>query len=131
MWPIQIAWHVDENHSLVTWGFVIHGGIVGFSSPIVYLKFSTDNRSNTVLDDMFLTVTQNCFEWPESIRSDHGGETVGVWNAMEEISGLNRGSFLLSASLSSTFNQFNFYTLNGIVIPASSTDFPKAQCWEH
>ena len=80
---------------------------------------------------MFLTVTQNCFEWPESIRSDHGGETVGVWNAMEEISGLNRGSFLLSASLSSTFNQFNFYTLNGIVIPASSTDFPKAQCWEH
>ena len=50
---------------------------------------------------------------------------------MEEIRGLNRGSFLLSASLSPTFNQFNFYTLNGIVIPASSTDFPKAQCWEH
>lgn len=42
-------WHIDGHHSLVTWGFVIHGGIDGFSRLIVYLKCSTNNRSNAVL----------------------------------------------------------------------------------
>ena len=55
-------WHIDGHHSLVTWGFVIHGGIDGFSRLIVFLKCSTNNRSNTLLD-LFLTVTQR-FEWP-------------------------------------------------------------------
>ena len=89
-------WHVDGHHSLVTWGFVIHGGIDGFSRLIVYLKCSTNNRSNTV-SDLFLTATQN-FEWPSRVRSDHGGENVGVWNAMDERRGLNRGSSLVGTS---------------------------------
>ena len=54
-------WHIDGHHSLVTWGFVIHGGIDGFSRLIVFLKCSTNNRSDTVLD-LFLTATQR-FEW--------------------------------------------------------------------
>ena len=41
-------WHIDGHHSLVTWGFVIHGGIDGFSRLIVSLKFSTNNRSDSV-----------------------------------------------------------------------------------
>ena len=89
-------WHIDGHHSLVTWGFVIHGGIDGFSRLIVYLKCSTNNRSNTV-SDLFLTATQN-FEWPSRVQSDHGGENVGVWNAMEERRGLNRGSYLVGTS---------------------------------
>ena len=28
-------WHIDGDHSLVNWGFVIHGGIDGFSRSIV------------------------------------------------------------------------------------------------
>ncbi|XP_068736571.1 uncharacterized protein [Montipora capricornis] len=51
-------WHIDGHHSLVTWGFVIHGGIDGFSRLIVSLKCSSNNRSDTVLD-LFLTATQS------------------------------------------------------------------------
>ena len=36
-------WHIDRHHSLVTWTFVIHGGINGFSRLIVFLKCSTNN----------------------------------------------------------------------------------------
>ena len=89
-------WHIDGHHSLVTWGFVIHGGIDGFSRLIVFLKCSTNNRSNTVLD-LFLTATQR-FEWPSRVRSDHGGENVRVWEAMEERRGPNRGSYLVGTS---------------------------------
>ena len=42
-------WHIDGHHSLVAWGFVIHGGIDCFSRLIVSLKCSTNNRSDTVL----------------------------------------------------------------------------------
>ena len=80
-------WHIDGHHSLVTWGFVIHGGIDGFSRLIVFLKCSTNNRSNTVLD-LFLAATQR-FKWPSRVRNDHGGENVRVWEAMEERRGPN------------------------------------------
>ena len=42
-------WHIDGHHSLVSWGFVIHGGIDGFSRLIVYLHAATNNRSDTVV----------------------------------------------------------------------------------
>ena len=57
----------------MTWGFVIHGGIDGFSRLIVSLKCSTNNRSDTVLD-LFLKATQR-FEWPSRVQSDHGVKT--------------------------------------------------------
>ena len=83
-------WHIDGHHILVTWGFVIHGGIYGFSCLIVFLKCSTNNRSNTVLD-LFFTATQR-FEWPSRVRSDHGGENVMVWEAMDERGNINSKS---------------------------------------
>ena len=43
------VWHIDRHHSLVSWGFVIHDGIDGFSRLIVFLKCSTNNRSDTGL----------------------------------------------------------------------------------
>ena len=30
--------HIDGNHKLIRWGFVIHGGIDGFSRKIMYLR---------------------------------------------------------------------------------------------
>lgn len=96
-------WHIDRHHSLVTWGFVIHGGIDGFSRLIVFLKCSTNNRSNTVLD-LFLAATQR-FEWPSRVRSDHGGENVRVWEAMEERRGPNRGSYLVGTLNAKSANQ--------------------------
>ena len=89
-------WHIDGHHSLVSWGFVIHGGIDGFSRLIVYLKCSCDNKSDTVTEQ-FLTATEK-FEWPSRVRSDHGGENIGVWELMEERRGPNRGSYLTGTS---------------------------------
>ena len=42
-------WHLDGYHKLIRWGFVIHGGIDGYSRLITYLRVSTNNRFGTVL----------------------------------------------------------------------------------
>ena len=90
-------WHIDGHHSLVNWGFVIHGGIDGFSRLIVYLHCSTNNRKKTV-SHLFLAATEHC-HWPSRLQSDHGGENVGVSQLMEEVRGPNRGSFLAGTSV--------------------------------
>jgi hypothetical protein len=51
-------WHIDGNHKLIRWKFVIHGGIDGYSRKIVYLRCSCNNRAETVY---------NCFK--EAIAS--------------------------------------------------------------
>ena len=63
-------WHIDGHHSLVSWGFVIHGGIDGYSRLIVFLKCSTNNRSETVRE-VFLSATRD-YEWPSRVRTDYG-----------------------------------------------------------
>ena len=90
-------WHIDGHHGLVNWGFVIHGAIDGFSRLIVFLKCSTNNKSETV-KQCFLAATEH-FEWPSRVRTDHGGENVKVWELMEERRGTNRGSYLAGTSV--------------------------------
>ena len=86
--------------SLITWGFVVHGTIDGFSRLVTFLHYSTNNRSGTVAD-LFLNATQE-YGWPSRMRTDHGGENTQVWRLMEDRRGPNRGSFLVG---SSTHNQ--------------------------
>jgi len=69
-------WHIDGNHKLIRWRFVIHGGIDGFSRMIVYLRCNTNNFSSTV-HDYFLTAIGS-FGLPSRVRSDKGGENVEV-----------------------------------------------------
>lgn len=90
-------WHADGHHSLVTWGFVIHGAIDGFSRCIVYLECSTNNRSDTVTE-LFSGATRN-FGWPSRVRTDKGGENVGIWAMMEEFRGANRRSYIAGSSV--------------------------------
>ena len=90
-------WHIDGHHNLVNWGFVIHGGIDGFSRLIVYLHSSNNNRMETVTH-LFRSATER-YDWPSRVRSDHGGENVGVWQLMEEVRGPNRESFLAGTSV--------------------------------
>ena len=90
-------WHIDGHHSLVNWGFVIHGGIDGFSRLIVYLHCSNNNRKETVTH-LFRSATER-YDWPSRVWSDHGGENVGVWQLMEEVRGPNRRSFLAGTSI--------------------------------
>ena len=90
-------WHLDGHHSLINWGFVIHGAIDGFSRLIVFLHCSTNNRSSTV-KDLFLTAIEQ-YQWPSRIRTDLGGENVEVWQIMEEVRGSNRGSYIAASSV--------------------------------
>ena len=85
-------WHQDGHHSLVKWGFVIHGAIDGFSRLITYLHCSTNNRSDTV-KNLFLNATQ-VYGWPSRVRTDHGGENRGVWQLMEEKKRAQQGKLL-------------------------------------
>ena len=59
---------------------MIHCAIDGYSRLISFLHCSDNNRSETVLE-LFNKAT-NEFGMPKHVRTDHGGENVGIWTAM-------------------------------------------------
>ena len=50
------VWHMDGNHKLVRWKFVIHGAVDGYSRLVTFLYCSTNNRASTVLDSFVTAV---------------------------------------------------------------------------
>jgi len=70
-------WHMDSHHKLIRWRFVIHGAVDGFSRTIVHLNCCDNNRAASVLE--YFREGASKFGLPEYIRSDHGGENIGVW----------------------------------------------------
>ena len=92
-------WHIDGNHKLVRWRFVIHGCINGFSRFIVYLKSCSNNRADTVLQCFCEAVTQ--LGLPSRVRSDMGGENILVARFMLEHPerGPGRGSMITGRSV--------------------------------
>ena len=95
-WPNSL-WHLDGHHSLIRWGLVIHGCIDGFSRRIMFLRCSNNNLSQTVLE-LFLRAIENDALWPSRIRVDYGVENVKVCDAMVEVRGEGRGSFIAGPS---------------------------------
>lgn len=89
-------WHIDGHHSLVKYGFVIHGSIDGFSRLITFLKCSTNNQAVTVLQ-LFQRAVED-YGLPSRVRTDHGGENIRVWEMMESRHGAKRGSALRGTS---------------------------------
>ena len=73
-------WHVDGNHKLIRWKLVVHAGVDGFSRMIVFMNCSNNNKSETALHG-FLNGT-SLFGLPPRVRTDHGGENVGIWRHM-------------------------------------------------
>lgn len=74
------VWHVDGNHKMIRWRFVIHAGVDGFSRSVVFIKCSTNNLATTVVSAFLEGVS--AFGRPARIRSDHGGENVEIWRYM-------------------------------------------------
>ena len=74
------VWHMDGNHKLIRWKFVIHGAVDGYSRLVTFLRCSTNNRASTVLES-FIAATQN-FGLPKKLRTDLGGENVEAWDYM-------------------------------------------------
>ncbi len=54
----------------------MHGGIDGFSRLIVFIDCNDNNRSSTVLQLFLAAVAVQCYEIPERVRTDRGGEST-------------------------------------------------------
>ena len=130
-------WHIDGNHKLIRWKFVVHGGIDGFSRLCVYLACATNNRADTV-KGRFLSATEE-FGWPSRVRSDHGMENVEVARKMIAHRGTGRGSHITGSSVHNQrierlwrdyfrcigilfYNLFYFMEDTGILNPDSDND---------
>lgn len=91
-------WHIDGNHKLIEpYRIVIHGGIDGYSRLVVYLKASTNNRADTVLDSFQEAVDK--YNLPSRVQSDLGLENIEVARYMLERRGCNRGSIITGTSV--------------------------------
>jgi transposase InsO family protein len=95
--PLSL-WHLDGNHKIIRWGFVIHGCVDGYSRRIMFLKASTNNKASTVFT-VFMEAVEK-FGLPQRIRGDQGGENVDVaWFMFSNPSrGPGRGSFIAGKS---------------------------------
>lgn len=78
-------------------GFVIHGGIDGYSRTVVFLNAATNNRAATMFET-FIGSTHN-YGVPSRVRCDHGGENVEVAQFMNTYRGHNRGSCITGRSV--------------------------------
>ncbi|RHZ82501.1 hypothetical protein Glove_109g51 [Diversispora epigaea] len=73
---LNALWHINGNHKLINWKFVIYGAIDGYSRIITYLHCNTNNQARTVLR-YFLNTIEN-YGIPSRVRGDHRGENVDV-----------------------------------------------------
>lgn len=78
---------------------MIHGGIDGFSRVVVFLSCSNNNRADTV--QKLFEKAINSYGLPSRIRSDKGGENVGVSMFMlsHPDRGPGRGSMIVGKSV--------------------------------
>ena len=79
---------MDGNHQLIRWKFVIHGAIDGFSRLIAFLKCSTNNRAETVLQGFVTATATLTYGLPRKLRTDTGGEDVDAWHSSMEMKGV-------------------------------------------
>ena len=81
-------WHLDTNHKLITWKFVIHGCVDGFSRLQVHLDVSVDNLASTSLSHFVSSMKE--FAIPGRIRIDGGQEFNHIEKFMNDVVGHQR-----------------------------------------
>ncbi|XP_063810559.1 uncharacterized protein LOC135036815 isoform X2 [Pseudophryne corroboree] len=107
-------WHIDSNHKLISWRFVFHGCIDGFSRNIIYLKTATNNNASTTLQLFQKGVSR--FGLPLRVRGDMGVENINIARYMINSRGPNRGSFITGQSVHNQRIERLWAELNRVVI---------------
>lgn len=90
-------WHIDSNHKLISWRFVIHGCIDGYSRTITHLNCATNNLATTAVQYFQQGVSK--YGVPSRVRGDCGVENFYVARFMISNRGTNRGSFITGRSV--------------------------------
>ncbi|KAL4234771.1 hypothetical protein ACF0H5_006413 [Mactra antiquata] len=80
-------WHIDTNHKLIRWHFVICGGIDGFSRLVTFLSCTDNNKALTVYDCFIKGIRK--YGTPIRVRSDMGMENTKVAEYMDSVRGPN------------------------------------------
>ena len=96
--PPNYVWHIDGNHKLVHWRFVVHHGIDGFSCMVVFAHCSPNNRAETAYTQFHEAVLR--YGRPQRIWTDHGGENVDIWCDMISTQGEEAKQVLVGKSVS-------------------------------
>ena len=93
-----LQWHLDGNHKIIRWGFVIHGCDDGYSRRIMFLKASTNNKAH-IMFNLFMGAVDK-FGLPQRIWGDQKVENVDVaWFMLSKPArGPNRDSFIAGKS---------------------------------
>lgn len=86
-----------NNVPLCRYGFVVFGGIDGYSRKIMYLEAATDNKATTALRFFLGSVGENGL--PYRVRGDQGVENLEIARYMFSTRGCGRGSFMSGKSV--------------------------------
>ena len=107
-------WHIDGNHKLIRWRFVLHHGIDGYSRMVVFAQFSTKNKATTV-EDLFKAAVEK-YGCPSRVRTDYGGENVDVWRNMVNVHGEDSRAVIAGSSVHNQRIERHNRTVNEQVI---------------
>ena len=75
------VWHIDGNHKLIRWRFVVHGGIDGYSRTIVFLECANNNRASTVIFQLLKVLSIHTDFQTESVQTSEVRTLMfgGIW----------------------------------------------------
>ena len=114
-------WHIDGNHKMIRWRFVIHHGIDGFSRLVTFCQCSGNNKATTVYPLFQDAVAK--YGKPIHVRTDYSGENVLIWRNMTEFWGEEAHSVIVGSSVHNQRIERHNRAVNEQVVASYKAEF--------